>query len=91
MIKTKKGKIRAKGNISELLADISIAAHCVYNETLLLNFSEDCAKNMIRDAVELALQTDEERAESMKNKLIEAIKNVFGIDEDAEEKDGEEE
>lgn len=91
MIKTNKGKIRAKGTISELLADIGVAAHAVYFESLLPNFPEDKAKEMIRDAVEVAILTDEERAEHMKNSLFEALRNVFGVDEDEEEPEEESE
>lgn len=90
MIKTNKGKLRAKGRISELLADIGVIVHGVYFESLLPNLPEDKAKEMIRDAVEMALLTDEERAEHMANQLLEALKNVFNV-EDEEESEGEDE
>lgn len=91
MIKTNKGNVKAKGHIHELLADIGTAVCAVYNESLLTHYPEDRAKEMIRDAVELALMTDEERAVHMAKKLAEAIRDVFSDEEDEEESEGEEE
>ena len=87
MIKTNKGKIKAKGSAHELLADISVVVHSVYFEALLVHFTEEQAKEMIHDAVERALMTREQLAEHVKKDIVEALKNIL----EPEESEGEEE
>ena len=91
MIKTNKGKLRAKGSITELLADISVAVNGIYFNSLVVHFPEEQAREMMHEAVERALLTPEQLAERKVEKLGELLKTILDIEEPEEESAGEDE
>lgn len=60
MIKTERGRLEAQGTLGELKADLSVIVHGIYNNALLDEMSEEEAKDFIFDAVNRALESEEE-------------------------------
>lgn len=58
MIKTKNGNLKIKGGNGELLADLTIIIHGMYNEVLLPRMSEEAAKEAILSVAKRGLMSE---------------------------------
>ena len=72
MIKIKKDRVKFKGSIPELCAEITVL--CVnLRKTISEELSEEYAKDLILKAVNLGLKTEEEIKKELLDKLGELI------------------
>ena len=89
MIKTRRGKIRMKGNVPELLADLMIIVRTLHNEALLVSMPEKEAKAIIHDSVKTAMMTKEEVAADAAARLSNVLTELMNIIKPEERKDEE--
>lgn len=68
MIKTERGRLEAQGTHCELKADLSVIVHGIYNNALL-EMSEEEAKEFIFDAVNRALESEDEIKEKTRKEI----------------------
>lgn len=76
MIKTKRGKLQIKGDLTEVMADVSVIVTHLYNNVLPETMTQEEAKEMIMHAVECGLMTEEERNAQIFEKLVELLCKV---------------
>ena len=89
MIKTKNGNLKIKGGNGELLADLTIIIHGMYNEVLLPHMSEEAAKEAILSVAKRGLMSEKEMIADMVRETCEkAMKRVQEqMDEEGEKVD----
>ena len=76
MIKTENGKLRIKGDICEIKADLSLIIHELYHNVLTQHMSQEEAKEEIMESVELGFLNHTEAAEATLDELMELLKDI---------------
>lgn len=88
MIKSNKGKVKVRGSIPVLMADLHVIVRVLCDKVLFVDLPEEDARNMIRTAVEDALIPEGEFfARENAKKLKKILNEVFSDEESEGEKE----
>lgn len=81
MIKTDKGCIEIKGNVPDVLADLSTIVHNLYHNCLIggAEISPEESRKMIMEAVGCGFMSDEEAAENAKESKERAKEDLLRV------------
>lgn len=77
MIKAKKGNIKLKGTMHELLNEFGIITHALYNAMPAEDFADDeRKKEVLRGVFEFAMMTDVEQQHELEKKAKAALSHL---------------
>lgn len=82
MLKSKNGNVKIEGNTPEIMHDLAVLIHALYNECLLKDMPEEEAKDFVQYAVYTGLKTEseiEKEMQDMKDDILDRIENVLEL------------